>query len=194
MNIRFACITSSLLIILCYATKITAQTKKFDTTVKMNNQGYRVECSNKNVDANNVTVISIGLPANNTIPSFKVQGKIFKVLIDDMNDDGLPDLVMCVYGGANNEIGSIISLSYGADKNFQPIYFPDIFFDAKIRDGYKGYDEFSNLTGTLLRKFPIYLPNDTDKPTGGIRTIQYKAVMDNGHLTFKALRWFDVKT
>jgi len=85
-------------------------------------------------------------------------------------------------------------LSYNANKSFEPIYFPDIYLDSKIREGYKGHDEFSGLTGTLLRKFPIYLPGDSpDKATGGMRVVQYKAMMDNGHLSFKVLRWYDVK-
>ena len=63
-----------------------------------------------------------------------------------------------------------------------------------MRDGYKGYDEFYSLTGTLLRKFPIYLPDDTPgKPTGGKRTVQYKVMSEDGRLTFKVLRSFDVK-
>ncbi len=193
MHLKIMAVAISLLIFLFPVLKVTAQTGKFDTTVKMNDQGYRVECNNKNADQNDVKLISIGLPVNNTIPSFKVQGKVLKALIDDMNDDGLPDLAICVYSGTNNELGAVMAISYNADKSFQPIYFPDIYLDAKIRDGYKGHDEFSNLTGTLLRKFPIYLPGDTTKPTGGIRTVQYKAMMDNGHLSFKVLRSFDVK-
>ena len=193
MNLKLKVISIGLLIFFFTASKTTAQTKKFDTTVKMNDQGYHVECSNKNVDQNDVKVITIGLQVQSNILAFKVQGKVFKALVDDMNDDGLPDLVICVYSGTNNELGAVMAISYKADKSFQPVYFPDIYLDAKIRDGYKGHDEFSTLTGTLLRKFPIYLSTDTDKPTGGIRTVQYKAMMDGGHLSFKALRWFDVK-
>ena len=193
MIIKLEIVTLSFFLFIFSETQLTAQTKRFDTTVKMNDQGYRVECNNKNADQNDVRIISIGLPVNNTIPSFKVQGKVLKALIDDMNDDGLPDLAICVYSGTNNDLGTVIGISYNADKSLQPIYFPDIYLDAKIRDGYKGHDEFSTLTGTLLRKFPVYLSNDTDKPTGGIRTVQYKAMMDNGHLSFKVLRSFDVK-
>ena len=112
-----------------------------------------------------------------------------------MNDDGRPDLILCVYNGDSGEIGSIVAISYTADKNFDPIYFPDIYLDSKIREGYKGHDEFSDLTGTLLRKFPIYLPGDAaDKPTGGMRVIQYKVMTDNGRLSFKVLRWYDTKS
>ncbi|HEX5154919.1 MAG TPA: hypothetical protein VFW07_25915 [Parafilimonas sp.] len=182
------------LLMLVFSAGINAQSKKFDTTVKMGTQGYRVECNNKNADKNSVTVSPIGLKTDGPDPSFSVYGKVTKGFIDDLNDDGRPDLVICIYGGDNGAIGTIVALSYNANKGFDPIYFPDIYLDAKIRDGYKGYDEFSDLTGTLLRKFPIYLPADTTgKATGGTRVVQYKAMMDNGHLAFKVLRWYDIK-
>jgi len=188
--------TACFLLFLLFTSHIQAQTKRFDTTVKMGKQGFRVECSNKSADQNDVSVSSIGFKAEGPDPSFKVPGKVTKVLTDDMNDDGIPDLLIGIYSGNNDEIGTIVGISFNAtDKKFMPVYFPDIYLDPKIRDGYKGYDEFSILTGTLLRKFPVYLPNDTPgNPTGGKRTVQYKAMTDNGHLSFKVLRWFDVKT
>src|SRR5205085_2775603 len=115
-------------------------------------------------------------------PSFNIIGKVVKAMTDDFNDDGRPDLAICVYDESNNQT-TVAALSYTADKTFVPMYFPDIFLDPKLREGYKGHDEFSVLTGTLLRKFPIYLTGDApDKPTGGIRTIQYKAVANEGRL------------
>ena len=179
---------------LFFSTAINAQSKKFDTTVKMGDKGYRVQCSNKNTDKNEVSVSPIGLKSTTPDPSFAVFGKVKKAFTDDMNDDGLPDLVICVYGGDNNEIGTIAAISYNADKTFVGVYFPDIYLDSKIREGYKGGDEFSDLAGTLLRKFPIYLSGDTTgNPSGGTRVVQYKAMMDNGHLSFKVLRSYDTK-
>ena len=142
---------------------LQAQTKKFDTTVKMGDQGYRVESSNKNTTQNDVSVSVIGLRIDNRIPSFPVPGIVTKIMTDDLNDDSYPDLVICVYSGSNAEIGTIIGISYSADKTLVPVYFPDIFLDAKLREGYKGHDEFSMLTGTLMRKFPIYLPGDASR-------------------------------
>jgi len=171
-----------------------AQTKKFDTTVKFGDKGYRVVCNNKDPDKNDVNISPINLKVNSQNPTFTIHGKVTKAMTDDFNDDGRPDLALCVFSGVDMNQGSIVAISYTADNSFEAIYFPEIFLDAKIREGYKGHDEFSVLTGTLLRKFPIYLSTDTGKPTGGTRTVQYKAMQDNGHLTFKVLRWFDVKT
>ncbi|MBV9962648.1 MAG: hypothetical protein JO072_10410 [Parafilimonas sp.] len=171
---------------------VHGQTKKFDTTVKFGDKGYRVTCSNKNPDKNDVNVSPINLKVTSQNPTFSVNGKVTKAITDDFNDDGRPDLVLCVFSGADMQQGSVVAISYTADNSFEAIYFPEIYLDSKVREGYKGHDEFSALTGTLLRKFPIYLSADTDKPTGGTRTIQYKAMQDNGHLTFKVLRWYDV--
>ena len=183
-----------ILIFLFSSASANAQLKKFDTTVKMGDQGFHVESNNKAPDKNDVSVSVINIKINSTNPIFRAPGIVTKAMVDDLNDDGRPDLMVCFYSGSNNEIGSIISLSPTADKSIEPIYFPDIFLDPKIREGYKGYDQFSTLTGTLLRKFPIYLSTDTDKPTGGTRTIQYKVIKDEGHLSFKVLRFYDVKS
>jgi hypothetical protein len=189
MKLRFA-----ILLFLFTAAYTNVQCQKLDTTVKMGDQGYKVECSNKNPDKNEVSINTLNLKYEGSRPVFNVIGKVKKAFTDDMNDDGKPDLILCVYSGDKNEIGSVVAMSYNADKRFEPIYFPDIYLDAKIRDGYKGYDEYSALTGTLLRKFPVYLPSDApDKPTGGMRIIQYKPIAENGHLTFKVLRWYDAK-
>ena len=189
-NSIFICLS----VFLFTALHVQSQTKKFDTTVKFGDNGYRVICSNKNAEKNDVSVSPVGFNPTGAKPEFTVVGKVTKAMSDDFNDDGRPDLAICVFTGPNLEIGSVVGISYNADKNFEGIYFPDIYLDAKIREGYKGHDEFSVLTGTLMRKFPIYLPSDTDKPTGGTRTIQYKAMPDKGHLSFKVLRWFDVKS
>ena len=171
-----------------------AQTKKIDTTVKMGDQGFRVQCSNKNSDKNEITVSPVNLKFEGNNPSFMVYGKVTKAFADDFNDDGQPDLVICVYSGDNGEIGTVVGISYNTDKHMVPVYFPDVYLDAKLREGYKGHDVFTDLTGTLLRKFPIYLPTDApDKPTGGVRTVQYKVMPDNGHLSFKVLRSYDAQ-
>ncbi len=186
----------SFLLFLLFTSNTQAQTKRFDTTVKVGKQGFHVECSNKSADQNDISISPIGFKEEGPKPSFKIPGKVTEALIDDMNDDGSSDLLICVYSGDSSEIGTIVCITYNAtDKNFAPVYFPDIYLDPKIREGYKGHDEFSILTGTLLRKFPVYLPNDTPgNPTGGKRTVQYKAMTENGHSSFKVLRWFDVKT
>lgn len=178
-------------------TVAAATAQKFDTTIKMNGEGYHIIAANKNVNDNNVSIDAVKLNFSNSRQlSFPVKGLVTKAAIDDLNDDGQPDFIICFYNGTNAAIGNVIGATYAKeDKTIKPIVLPDIYSDPKLRDGYKGHDVFTLVIGTLLRKFPIYLPNDApDKPTGGLRTIQYKAQPgEGGYLTFKVLRTFDTK-
>src|SRR5579862_5497040 len=106
-----------------FAATGNAQSKKIDTTVKMGDQGYRVLCNNKNPDKNEVNITPVNLKYEGADPSFPVYGKVTKAFSDDFNDDGNPDLVICVYGGDNGEIGTVIGVSYNADKSLAPIFF-----------------------------------------------------------------------
>jgi len=174
---------------------LIAGAQKLDTTVKMNAQGYRVQSPNKE-DNNNVSIDGIKLDNSLKQVNFEVKGKITKVAIDDLTDDGNPDIILCVYNGQDNAIGNVVGITYDkTEKSLKPIIFNDIYSDPKLREGYKGHDVFSLVIGTLMRKFPIYLPNDApDKPTGGLRTVQYKATIgERGFYTFKVLRTFDTK-
>ena len=171
-----------------------AQAKKFDTTVALDKIGYRVQCSNKNDDDNFVTIVPVGFKIDQRNVDFNIKGKVTKAAIDDLNEDGYLDLAIFIYSGPNNDIGTVIGISSVTNKSLVPIFLPDIYTDPKIRDGYKGHDEFSLMVGSLMRKFPLYLPNDApDKPTGGKRTIQYKVMSEQGRLMFKVQRMFDTK-
>ena len=55
------------------------------------------------------------------------------------------------------------------------IAFPNIADHAKAGKGYMGHDEFAVVENTLVQRFRVYQPNDTNaKPTGAMRQIQYK--------------------
>jgi len=73
---------------------------------------------------------------------------------------------------------------------------PDVMLDGKIKEGYKGHDQFSLLEGMLMQQFPIYKPgDDKDKPTGGKRVVQYKiAGSGESGYTFKMLRFYETKS
>jgi hypothetical protein len=180
--------------LLITAGTVAAQAKRFDTTVALDKIGYRVQCSNKSDNENYVSIVPVGFKIDQRNVDFPIRGKVTKAAIDDLNGDGYLDVAIFIYSGPNNDIGTVIGISSVTNKSLVPIFFPDIYTDPKIRDGYKGHDEFSLMAGSLLRKFPLYLPTDApDKPTGGKRTIQYQVTSEQGRLMFKVLRMFDTK-
>ena len=187
-------ILSFLLVGMFVTANIHAQVRKIDTTAILNDIGYRVSCSNKNESENQVTVSPKGFKEEVRDISFAIKGRLHKILVDDLNDDGYPDLLLCIYGGANGDIGNITCIASNGNTSLVPVHFPDIYSDPKLREGYKGHDEFTIMIGTLLQSFPIYKPGDTDTPTDSIRVIQYKIMNgENGGLTFKVLRSYEKK-
>jgi hypothetical protein len=170
----------------------SAQNKRIDTTVTIGRSGYRVSSTNKNPDKNVVTISPQGFESEAHEMSFYAGGIVTKAVIDDLNNDGFPDLLLYIYAAGNK--GSVLAVVSKENKSLVPVFFPDIMNDMKLRVGYKGHDEFSMLEGSIMRKFPIYKTEDTDTPTGGKRIIQYRMMTtENGGFKFSVERSYEVK-
>ena len=175
-----------------------AQTKKFDSTLKMGDVGYRIICSNKKPNDNSVTIKPIGFKNYSQDLSFPIVGLLNKAMIDDYTDDGYPDLFF--YSFDDKDRAQTYSLASVANKSCAPIYMPDVYTDPKLRDGYQGHDEFTSMGGFLIRKFPVYQTDTTTKNSSVIatRVIEYKAKSntsnpDNPTYKFEVFKSYDVK-
>ncbi len=172
------------------------QAKQYDSTMKLGKAGYRVRCSNKKVDKNNVNINPIGFEsAGSRDVDIEIKGRINKAEVDDLNNDGFPDMVLYVFNANDKNKGYVVGISSSSNEGMVPMFFPDILDDLKLRVGYNGYDEFELLQGTLLRRFPLFDNTDpaNPKPTGLTRQIQYRVVAgERGVLKFTVLRSFDV--
>jgi hypothetical protein len=187
-------ILSFLLTGLLATVNVQAQARKIDTTASLGNASYRVRCNNKNENENEVLISPKGFKEDVRDLSFTIRGTLRKMLVDDLNDDGYPDLLLCIYGGSNGEIGNIVGIASSGNTSLIPVQFPDIYSDPKLREGYKGHDEFTIMVGTLQQSFPIYKSGDATTPSDSARVIQYKVVnSSSGGLTFKVLRSYEKK-
>lgn len=169
------------------------QIKQYDSTMKIGKAGYKVRCNNKKADKNNLNINPVGFESGARDADIEIKGRITKAEVDDLNNDGFPDMVMYVFNEKNK--GTVIGVSSSKNEGMLPMLFPDITDDAKLRVGYNGYDEFELLQGTLLRRFPVFDLTDPNnpKPTAITRQIQYRVVTgDRGVLKFTVLRSFDV--
>jgi hypothetical protein len=155
---------------------------RIDTTLKIGRVGYRVECRNKSIEGNLLTVKPIGFDGSAREISFPLRGRVSKAEIDDLNSDGFPDMVLYVYSDSNAVFETVYAFLSEGNKSITGCVLPDPMMDGKINTGYKGHDTFILMEGNLLQKFPIYKPgDDKDKPTGGTRVVLYQmAKTDNG--------------
>ena len=171
------------------------QHPRYDSTMKIGEAGYRVSCSNKKPDANELYVKPLGFDHEARGLGFFVKGYVKGCEVDDMNDDGYPDLLVYVYSGPDDAFGAVVAFGSDQNKKIVPFPLPDVVLNGKINEGYRGHDHFSLMEGSLLDKFPIYKQGDEkDKPTGGYRIVQYKMTSNGqGGFQFVMLRFYETR-
>lgn len=150
------------------------QSRRADSTLKVGKVGYRYSCSNKSDDINEVDIRPIGFDGSAQASRLNIKGRVTGSAIDDLNNDGFPDLVLFTKGGVNAAFGDVYAIISIGNKSMMPAGLPDVQLDGKNREGYRGFDDFSLMEGTVLRKFPIYKQEDSLTATGGKRILQYR--------------------
>src|SRR5579863_2838016 len=140
---------------------VNAQFSKIDSTMKIGKAGFHFSCYNRNPDRNEIKVKPIGFDNEAREMNFYIKGRVKKTEIDDLNNDGFPDLVVYVFSNDSITMGNVLVFASQENKSFSPISLPDVLLDGKLKDGYKGNDEYTLLEGLLMRQFPIYKPGDT---------------------------------
>ena len=165
---------------------------KYDSTVKMGKAGYRVTCMNRNIDRNTLIIRPIGFKSEVREANLELKGKVVSTEIDDLNNDGFPDIIILVVD-AKDKL-SLFSIASRENERMEPIYFPDITNDMQLSKGYRGMDEYKLLEGVLFRKFPIFESDTTIKtPTNKVRQILYRVMPgDQGTLKFKSFKTFEM--
>lgn len=182
-----------LLVFCIVAFAVRGQSKRMDTTLKIGKVGYRVTSSNRSPEKNAVTINPIGFESQAREFSFEVKGRIKKTEIDDLNNDGYPDIVLYVFSGDSLQKGTVIGISSEKNQSVTPIVFPDVMDDQKLREGYKGFDDFNLMEGTLMRRYPLYVTDSLgSRPTGKMRQVLYRVVPgERNMLKFKVLRFYE---
>jgi hypothetical protein len=171
------------------------QFTRIDSTLKMGKVGYKISCNNRDAQENDVTIKPIGFDKDAREVRLTLRGRISKTEIDDLNNDGFPDLIVYMFSGAKAEFGTVYVFASEQNKGFMPFALPDVMLDGKLKEGYKGHDEFMLIEGKLMRRYPLYKPEDpNDKPSGGKRVVLYNVVSsERGGFEFKVQRTYDVK-
>ncbi|MFK5878218.1 MAG: hypothetical protein QM478_01845 [Flavobacteriaceae bacterium] len=96
----------------------------------------------------------------------------------DLDQNGFDEIYIITQATGSGNYLNVIGYASNRDKSFTPIYFPELvdsdFDKGALFEGYMGHDSFFIQEDKLVRKFPVYLENDTNNnPTGGEKEISY---------------------
>ena len=149
-------------------------------------------CLNKSADENSLTIKPIGFSNQAREANLLLKGKVASAEVDDLNNDGFPDLIIYVIDKSDRI--NVFSLTSKNNERMELILFPDITNDMQLSKGYRGKDDFKLVEGILFRKFPIYdLDTNIKIPTNKVRQIMYRVVAeDDGYLKFKSFKNLDL--
>jgi hypothetical protein len=173
---------------------LLAQGRRIDTTMKVGKAGYRINCLNKSAEKNAISINPVGFENEVRDFSFDLKGLLTGAEVDDLNKDGFPDLLLYVNTKDSLNKSTVIGISSMENKSVVPIVLPDILDDPRLRDGYKGSDQYMLLEGILMRTYPLFEKdaNGVQQPTGKMRRLMYRVAQgEQGSLKFVISRFYD---
>jgi hypothetical protein len=109
----------------------------------------------------------------------KLDGTVVGAEVEDLNGDGLPELFIYEQSAGSGSYGSVWAWSVSRRGSLLPIRLGAM--SSRDSSGYRGHDKFAVVESNLVRRFPIYLPGDSNaSPSGGTRQVTYKLVPGGG--------------
>jgi hypothetical protein len=156
-------------------------------------QGIRFHVTSANGGSgNSLRIVPAGLAIDNSPIERTVEGRVTGAEVADLNADGSPEVYVYVASADSRARGSLVAYSSNRRKSLSEIYLPPLAEDKAASRGYRGRDEYAVLEGVLGHRFPVYRDGDADdRPTGGMRQLQYKLVPGEAGWLLKKDRMVD---
>ncbi|QPN64196.1 PliI family lysozyme inhibitor of I-type lysozyme [Synechococcus sp. CBW1004] len=110
-----------------------------------------------------------------------IDGAVMGAEVEDLNSDGEPELFVYTQSAGSGSYGAVWAWSVSRRGGLLPIRLGAM--NSRDSSGYRGHDRFAVVETSLVRRFPIYLPGDTNaRPTGGTRQVTYKLMPEGSSL------------
>lgn len=154
----------------------SAAAPAFDKTLDLQGIRFHVSSSAKGGQTT-LRIEPAGLKIDNSPVERTLDGEVTGAEVADLNADGSPEIYVYQYVKTRDtgEFADLVAYAANNRKSLSEVSLPSLRDDPKAVAGYLGRDEFAVVETALVRRFPIYREGDApDKPSGGMRQIQYK--------------------
>lgn len=146
----------------------------FTKFLSLQNISFEID-TKANGSQQTLSVQPFGLSIDNQKFVVNLSGSVEDAEIEDLNSDGYPEVLIYTRSRGNENHANIIGYSVNKGKSLSQIGFPDLADNSQASHGYRGHDSFRIVENSLVQRFRIYQPSDTDEhPTGNYRQVQYK--------------------
>lgn len=151
-------------------------TDTFHVTLLKDSVQFVVNCPN-NLSLNIMTIEVVCKHKATESQRIEIDGTITDALIADLDVDGNPELYCFVTSAGSGSYGKVYGFASLQNQGLSNITLPEILDDDQFSAGYRGHDQFSIEDNFLMRRFPVYRPDDINaKATGGNRVVLYELV------------------
>ncbi len=142
--------------------------------------GKNIVVSEKHEHSESLTSITIqtnGFENDDTIDLNGIDPVSF-IQLADLDQNGFDEIYIITKATGSGSYLNVIGYASNNDMSLTRIYFPELnnsdFEKGGLFEGYMGHDSFFFQEDKLVRKFPIYLENDTNNsPTRDEKEISY---------------------
>lgn len=144
----------------------------FNKTVSLQGYSFQVQATGEG-SQQQLTILTKG--GRRSIKPIRqaVDGRVVGAEVEDLDSNGRPEIFVFVQGAGSGSYGQVVAYSVINGDQLSPISLPEL--SGAPAKGYMGHDKFAIVENCLVRRFPIYKPNDSNaKATGGERQICYK--------------------
>lgn len=144
----------------------------FDRTLERDGVRFRVRSANDG-SLNRVRIDVDGRLGRHTELDERA-GLVTEVAVGDLDGDGFPELYVMTTSAGSGSYGELSGLGLRAGGGLERIALVDPADSPALR-GYQGHDRFELRERMLLRRFPLYRPEDPNaRPGGGVRELRYR--------------------
>lgn len=88
--------------------------------MKIGKSGYRISCLNRSPDKNVLNIRPIGFKSESREASIELKARVLGAEIDDLNNDGFPDLIIFIEDAAGKKVYFQFALK--TTKELHPFY------------------------------------------------------------------------